>query len=72
MTVPVSQRRIPPVSTTAFMMASGVTYSAGSIPGETSNGGTAVTFDGSAGRAIVPYSPALNPNGPFTVDFWAK
>jgi len=48
---------------------SGVTYGAGSIPGEA---GTAATFDGLAGRAIVPYTTALNPNHPFTVDFWAK
>ena len=49
--------------------ASGVTYGAGSIPGEA---GTAVTLDGAAGRAIAPYTPALNPNGPLTVEFWAK
>ena len=49
--------------------ASGVTYGAGSIPGET---GTAVTLDGAAGDAIVPYTTALNPNHPFTVEFWAK
>jgi hypothetical protein len=47
----------------------GVTYSVTSILGE---GGTAVTFDGIAGRAIVPVSPTLNPSGPFTVEFWGK
>jgi hypothetical protein len=49
--------------------ASGVTYGAASIPGEA---GTAVTLDGAAGRAIAPYTPVLNPNGPLTVEFWAK
>ncbi len=51
--------------------ASGVTYGAVSIPGET-NVGTAVTFDGAAGRTIAPYSPSLNPSGPLTVEFWAN
>jgi hypothetical protein len=49
--------------------ASGVTYGAGSIPGEP---GTAVTLDGAAGRAIAPNATSLNPNGPFTVEFWTK
>jgi hypothetical protein len=48
---------------------SGVTYGSASIPGET---GTAVTFNGSAGRAIAPYSATLNPSGPLTVEFWGK
>jgi len=49
--------------------ASGVTYGVPGIPGESA---TAVYFGGSPGRALVPYSPTLNPNGSFTVEFWAK
>jgi len=33
---------------------------------------TAVQFDGAAGRVVVPYTSALNPNGPFTIEFWAR
>ena len=28
-------------------------------------------FDGAGGRVEVPYTPALNPVGPFSVEFWA-
>jgi hypothetical protein len=48
--------------------ASGVTYGVAAHQGE---GGTAVQFDGSSGRAIVPLTPVLNPNGPFSCEFWA-
>ena len=34
---------------------------------------TAVSIVGSAGQqVVVPFSAAYNPNGPFTVEFWAK
>ena len=49
--------------------ASGVTYGAGGPPGDLGSG---VTFDGTAGRAIVPYTPVLNPSGPFTLECWVK
>jgi len=49
--------------------AAGVSYGTQSHQGEP---GTAVTLDGASGRALVPNSPALNPNGPFTIEFWAS
>ncbi len=49
--------------------ASGVTYG---VPGPLGDPNTAVSFDGTSGRVVVPYSPALNPSGPFTVEFWAQ
>ncbi len=49
--------------------ASGVTYGAQSHVGES---GTAVGLDGAAGMAHVPNSATLNPNGPFTIEFWAS
>jgi hypothetical protein len=47
------------------------TYTLGYPPfqGET---GSAVLFNGSSGRAIVPNSPDINPNGPFSIELWAK
>ena len=33
----------------------------------------ALSFDGSSGRAVTPANyPALNPNGPFTIEFWGS
>jgi hypothetical protein len=50
--------------------ASGVTYAAGGFPGDPSAG---ALFDGSSGRAVTPVNyPALNPNGPFTIEFWGS
>lgn len=49
--------------------SSGVTYAAGGFPGDQSAG---VAFDGSAGQAQVPNTVALNPNGPFTIEFWGE
>lgn len=48
---------------------SGVTYAVAGTPG---GGTTAVLLDGAAGCAVVPYAAALNPGGPFTIEFWAK
>jgi hypothetical protein len=48
---------------------SGVTYGIAGPPGDPE---TAVQFDGTAGRVVVPYTPALNPSGPFTIEFWAR
>ena len=48
--------------------ASGVTYGVAGPPGDPE---TAVSFDGTAGRVVVPYTPVLNPSGPFTIEFWA-
>jgi hypothetical protein len=48
---------------------SGVTYHAGGPSGDLSSG---VRFDGTTGVSIVPYSPVLNPSGPFTIEFWAQ
>lgn len=48
---------------------SGVTYHAGGPSGDPSSG---VHFDGATGVSIVPYSPVLNPAGPFTIEFWAQ
>lgn len=43
---------------------------AGAIVGDTD---TAVTIQGSVGQqVVVPFSADYNPNGPFTVEFWAK
>ena len=47
----------------------GFTLGAAPFHGET---GTAAHFDGSSGRAIVPNSPAFNPDGPFTIELWGK
>lgn len=33
---------------------------------------TAVSFDGASGYAAVPYTAALNPQGPFSVEAWVK
>jgi hypothetical protein len=42
----------------------------GAIVGDTN---TSVGIDGTLGQqVVVPYSAAYNPNGPFTVEFWAK
>lgn len=49
--------------------ASGVTYGSPSFHGET---GTAATFDGVAGNAVVPLTPVLNPSGPFSIELWVK
>ena len=50
--------------------ATGVTYGAGGVPGDSTAG---ARFDGSTGRAVTPANyPALNPNGPFTIEFWAS
>lgn len=49
--------------------SSGVTYGAGGFPGDPAGG---AVLDGSAGRAIVPNNPALNPAGPFTIEFWGQ
>jgi hypothetical protein len=49
--------------------ASGVTLSTAGLPNDTA---TAVGLNGSSGRAVVPLTPVLNPNGPFTIEFWAK
>ena len=51
------------------------TYSGGftlGYPPFQGESGTAVLFNGSSGRAIVPLSPTLNPNGPFTIELWAR
>jgi len=32
----------------------------------------AVRFNGTSGRIDAPYHASLNPNGPFTVEFWAR
>ena len=54
----------------ATYSASGVTYAAGNFPGDTNAG---ARFDGSTGRAVTPVNyPALNPNGPFTIEFWGS
>jgi hypothetical protein len=47
--------------------ASGVTYG---VPAHQGESGHAVQLDGSSGRAIIPFSPVLNPNGPFSCEFW--
>jgi len=49
--------------------SSGVTYAAGGAPGDTNAG---ALFDGSTGRALVPNTSAINPNGPFTIEFWGR
>jgi hypothetical protein len=49
--------------------ASGVTYGSGGFAGDA---GAGAAFDGSAGRALVPNSPAFNPNAPFTIEFWGQ
>jgi hypothetical protein len=48
--------------------ASGVTYGVAAHQGES---GKAIQLNGSSGRAIVPLTPVLNPNGPFSCEFWA-
>src|SRR5208282_5915144 len=54
----------------ATYTATGVTYAAGNFPGDTNAG---ARFDGSTGRAVTPVNyPALNPNGPFTIEFWGS
>ena len=51
----------------AMALTRGVT---GAIVGDAD---TSVKIDGSAGQqVVVPYSADYNPNGPFTVEFWAK
>jgi hypothetical protein len=47
--------------------ATGVTYG---VPAHQGESGTAVQLDGSSGRAVIPYTPVLNPSGPFTCEFW--
>jgi hypothetical protein len=47
----------------------GVTYGVTGPPGDPDK---AVQFDGTAGRVVVPYTPALNPSGAFTIEFWAQ
>lgn len=49
--------------------SSGVTYAAGGFPGDPAGG---AVLDGSTGRAVVPNTPALNPSGPFTIEFWGQ
>jgi hypothetical protein len=49
--------------------SAGVTYAAGGFIGDQSSG---AAFDGSSGRALVPNTTALNPNGPFTIEFWGE
>ncbi|MCX6928840.1 MAG: autotransporter-associated beta strand repeat-containing protein [Verrucomicrobia bacterium] len=45
----------------------GVTYGvAGPV------GNTVVTLDGSSGSVSIPYTSALNPSGPFTVELWVN
>jgi hypothetical protein len=41
----------------------------GALPGISD---TAVAFGGTTGVAKIPYSAALNPNGPFSIEFWAN
>ncbi len=54
----------------AIYTTNGVTYAAGNFPGDP---GAGAKFDGSAGRAVTPANyPALNPNGPFTIEFWGS
>jgi hypothetical protein len=54
----------------AVYSGSGVTYAAG---GPTFDSAAGVSFDGSSGRAVTPANfPAINPAGPFTIEFWAK
>ncbi len=48
--------------------ANGVTYG---VPAHNGENGTAVELDGSSGCATVPNSSSINPNGPFTIEFWA-
>jgi hypothetical protein len=48
--------------------ATGVTYGVAGPPGDSAK---AAHFDGASGRVVVPFTPALNPAGPFTVEFWA-
>jgi hypothetical protein len=38
------------------------------LPGDT---GRSTGFDGANGRVEIPYTPVLNPVGPFSVEFWA-
>jgi hypothetical protein len=48
----------------------GLTYGVGgALPGDRD---TAVEFDGSSGYVAVPFSAALNPQGPFTVEAWVR
>jgi hypothetical protein len=50
--------------------ASGITQSVpGALPGDTD---TAMTFDGLAGYISVPYTPALNPPGQVSVEYWVQ
>ena len=49
--------------------ASGVTYG---VPAHQGESGTAVAFNGSSGRAIVPNTSVLNPAGPFTIELWVS
>ncbi len=51
----------------AIFSTNGVSFG---VPSHT-GGDAAVHLDGSTGRAIVPLTPTLNPNGPFTCEFWA-
>ncbi len=56
----------------AVYSSTGVTYAAGAggPPGDTNAG---ARFDGSSGRAVTPVNyPAINPSGPFTIEFWAN
>ncbi len=53
----------------ATYSTSGVTYGEPGLPTE---GGTAVRFNGSTGRAIAPLSPTLNPAGAFSIEMWIK
>ncbi len=54
----------------AAYTASGVTYAAGGFPGDPSAG---ARLNGSSGRAVTPVNySALNPNGPFTIEFWGS
>ncbi len=54
----------------AIYSGSGVTYATG---GPTFDSNAGALFDGSSGRAVTPANfPDLNPNGPFTIEFWAN
>jgi hypothetical protein len=41
----------------------------GALPGDPD---TAIEFDGASGYAVAPFSAALNPQGPFTVEAWVR
>ncbi len=53
-----------------YQAMSGARGLPGAIVGDTD---TSVSIVGSVGQqVVVPFSPVYNPNGPFTIEFWAK